>query len=250
MSLKAVFRAVVVLFLLLVASVSVAVVMVDRWAPTFVGGFIHKKTAFDLKIGSFNTTPLLQSLVVKNAVLSNPSSFPERDFVQINELSVRANPLTFLTQSPVIDSLSIGINQLTIVRSKTGDINIQTFADAFKAPPSAETEQNKSSAFLIRDLLVRLETIQVIDYQQNPPLIKSYPLHLVREFRDITDFTDVATAFAVDLSVVGISFVTDSIRNSLKSNKILKAIPKVNNALDKAFKQTKGILDQLLPNKE
>lgn len=164
----------------------------------------------------FFLEPFSHRLNVENVVINNPSdTFPDPDFLKVRKLVVEAHPLNLKPQETiVIDELIIDIELLAYVQNTNNQINFDVFTAPFRKEKD-NTEEPGLPAFLVRRLVIRLDTIKKVDYTSGSLRVQNFSLNIDREYKDVHNLSAVLQPLIKDLESQGASFVIDALARAL-----------------------------------
>jgi len=176
--------------LLLAAGFALAALAWMTLLPYVVASRLRQSTGFDVAIQTLMFNPFTGVIRVQGLVVNNPPTFPEPEFLQIRACDAVVDMTSLLTDQPVIDRLSLDIGLVALVKRPDGQTNMDVFRGYLEkgAEPSAGAPAKKvTNAFLIKQLRVRFDRLQLADYTRREPVHRDYEVKLDRSFTHVTD---------------------------------------------------------------
>ena len=183
---------------LLVAVLAAAALGWMLYLPLWVTGQIRARTGCDATVASLSCNPFGGRLAVRGLVVSNPGTWPTRDFVELREFVAEVDVWTLLAERIVVDSLTLDMRRVTLVRRADGKSNAELFQPAGPvrnaAPdaagrkagegPGAAVERERK--FLIRRLALRFDQLVIADYSGATPVVNEHKLALDQRYENVT----------------------------------------------------------------
>lgn len=217
---------------------------------------LRQRTGFDATVESFAVNPFTGTVELRGLVLTNPPTFPGRDFVQLREFHAKAEVLSLLSDRTVFSSMTLDVAAVVLVKRDDGSTNAGAFqhnltspaGDGQPSPPSSRPPRR----FLIRRLTVRVDRLVITDHSGLLPASHEYHLGLNQTYTDVTDVRQLlAPAALQNLAPVGLVLngllpgdlghaINDAVKDATKSGAgLLKAAGR------KAGEKVKGYFDAL-----
>ncbi len=191
------------LFLLFAVVVAVGALAWMLFLPIWVTAEIRARTGFDASVASLSCNPFGGKVTVRGLVLSNPSSFPKRDFVELREFVAEADVWTLFSDRIVVDALTVDVRRLTLVRRADGKSNAAVLhremggeargvapelgVAATKGSPPPATAPEPGRKFLIRRLALRFDQLVIVDYSGGAPAVQEFNLGLDQRYENVTE---------------------------------------------------------------
>jgi AsmA family len=190
--------------------------------PSIVTGLIKKRTGFDATVQRLYVNPFTASVYISQLKINNPDTFPQNDFVSVNEFKTAVEPGSVFSDRVVVKDAVFDVAIIAVVKNAQGQTNI----DAFKAGVQAASSEGKSpnpksqpapeekkppKQFLIRHLVVKLDKIIIADYSGAAPKVNEIPVHLNRTFTDVTDLKQISVPILADLGAAGAGKLANNI---------------------------------------
>jgi hypothetical protein len=207
-----------ILFKLFVFALALAATFALMWMlllPSIVTGLIKKRTGFDATVQRLYVNPFTASVYISQLKINNPDTFPQNDFVSVNEFKTAVEPSSIFSDRVVVKDAVFDVALIAVIKNAQGQTNI----DAFKAgtqPPAPEqpppgeknqpapAEKKPPKQFLIRHLVVKLDKIIIADYSGSTPNVREIPININRTFTDVTDLKQISVPLLADLGVAGV----------------------------------------------
>lgn len=174
--------------------------------PRVVARVVRQRTGFDVQIQSLYCNPFTADLTVRGLVITNPSTFPQRDFVDLRGFKIDARWLSLLGRRWEVNDAAVDIAKISIVRDQEGRVNARIFQEGLAGQagirPSAESsraEPGKEREFLVRHLTVRIDRLLVADYSLRKPETREYNLNFSHTYENVTSARQLAAPLAKSL---------------------------------------------------
>lgn len=190
------------LFLLFAVAVAVGALAWMLFLPIWVTAEIRARTGFDASVASLSCNPFGGKVTVRGLVLSNPATFPKRDFVELREFAAEAEVWSLFSERIVVDALSVDVRRLTLVRRADGKSNAEMLhremgggvlvvapevGAATKSSPPPATAPELGRKFLIRRLALRFDQLVIVDYSGAVPVVQEFALGLDQRYENVTE---------------------------------------------------------------
>jgi hypothetical protein len=215
--------------------------------PSIVTGLIKKRTGFDATVDRLYVNPFTASVYISQLKINNPDTFPQSDFVSVNEFKTAVEPGSIFSDRVVVKDAVFDVAFIAVVKNAQRQTNI----DAFKAaanpqppppdqkdqaqPAPAPAEKKPPKQFLIRHLVVKLDKIIIADYSGAEPSVHEINVNINRTFTDVTDLKQISVPLLADLSIAGAGKFANNLLNLMIPAPILEQLGVVT-------KDTGGIL--------
>ena len=192
----------------------------NRYGITYLSRYVETKTGFTLQVEKYNVHILAGSIQLKDVSIQNSNAFPpESSLSQFNEISVSFSPWSLLKETRMIYSLVVDVKDLSWIKNKEGKVNFFAFMEALKPPKETKEEELKLSSkekkFLIKNLIVRLDTAHYADLSKTPPIEKQLHVHYACQFDNVSNVNQITEQMAQDLNSKGLVFVSQVFLESL-----------------------------------
>jgi hypothetical protein len=246
-----VFFKVLVFLMVLAATFALAWVLL---LPSMVTGVIQKRTGFHASVDSLYANPFTASVNIHQLEIDNPDTFPQPDFVVVNQFRTAVDPNSIFSDRVVVKDAVFDVALIAVVKNAAGQTNVQVFQTGVlgakhekpeeKPAPGQKPEEKPAPEekkapkhFLIQHLVVKLDKIVLADYSGATPQVREIPVNINRTFTDVTDLKQISGPLLADLSVTGIGKLASNVLGLLIPTPILES-------LGVAAKGTGGILQQ------
>lgn len=181
--------------------------------PTIVASVVRSKTGFEVTINELSVNPLTAKVHLAGLVVKNPAGWTETAFVNLRELRADAELLPLLKGRLIADEIVLDVTHVTLVKNKEGVFNILAFKEGLTGSGnqavagSPQSETGKSTAFLIRRLVVKFDRLTYADHSGRKPIVREYNLAINRELRDV----DSVAALVHPFQGAALSVVSDAV---------------------------------------
>jgi hypothetical protein len=185
---------------LLTAFLALAALVWMLALPYVVSSWLRNRTGFDLTAESLMVNPITGSLAARGVVINNPPTFPQVDFLRIRKIVVEAESWSILTSKPVLNRVMLDVEQVTLVKRADGRSNAAVMR-AYLADPAGRPVPERTAhgrEFLMRQLEVKFDRLQVANYTGSKPVITNIPLNLDRRFSNVTDSQQLLLPASLD----------------------------------------------------
>ncbi len=240
-----------ILFKLFVFALALVATFALMWVlllPSIVTGLIKKRTGFDATVQHLYVNPFTASVYISQLKINNPDTFPQNDFVSVNEFKTAVEPNSIFSDRVVVRDAVFDVAFIAVVKNAQGQTNIDVFKKGVtpansdqkndttkpnQAPPPGKKTPPKQ--FLIRHLVVKLDKIIIADYSGSTPNVREIPLNIDRTFTDVTDLKQISGPLLADLTVAGVGKFANNLLGLVIPAPILESLGVVT-------KDTGGIL--------
>jgi hypothetical protein len=214
---------------LLVFAFALAATFAVMWIlllPSIVTGLIKKRTGFDATVQRLYVNPFTASVYISQLRINNPDTFPQTDFVSVNEFKTAVEPDSIFGDRVVVKDAVFDVAFIAVVKNAQGQTNVDVFRAGVQPatpeakspdqkdqpkPAAAPAEKTPTKKFLIRHLVVKLNKIVLADYSGAQPNIREVALNIDRTFTDVTDLKQISGPLLADLSVAGAGKLANSL---------------------------------------
>jgi hypothetical protein len=188
--------------------------------PSIVTGLIKKRTGFDATVDRLYVNPFTASVYVSQLKINNPDTFPQNDFVSVNEFKTAVELNSVFSDRVVVKDAVFDVALIAVVKNAQRQTNLDAFKAGVQAAnpdqnnqpkPAAPAEKQPPKQFLIRHLVVKLDKIIIADYSGAQPNIREINLNINRTFTDVTDLKQISVPLLADLSVAGVGKLANNI---------------------------------------
>jgi len=175
--------------------------------PAVLTSQLRERTGFDATVQSLSVNPLTGTAHVRGLLVTNPPTFPIRDFVRLREFQADAEVFTLWSDRVVFKSMLIDVDNVTLVKREGGQSNADAFQQHLTQPSDGRPQPPPSRPgrrFLIHHLTVRIDRLVIADYSSRMPSSHEYRLGLNQSYTDVSDVKDLlAPAALQSLAPVG-----------------------------------------------
>jgi len=113
--------------------------------PAILTSALQKHTGFGIKVTELYFNPFNAKIDLKGFVITNPSSFPRPEFIEVREFYANAQMRTLFSSRPEFDYAMLEVAHVAFVRDADGVLNAQLFSDRLN-PPTPEQLAEKEEA--------------------------------------------------------------------------------------------------------
>jgi uncharacterized protein involved in outer membrane biogenesis len=132
------------LTLAIVVLVVLLVLLRDSMFRSFAEQRIRRETGMDVKIGKISSSLFSPVVTIENLKLYNTAEFGGTLFLDLPELHVEVDPLSFAQNKLRITVARLNIAEIDIVQNEAGKTNIHSLIAHMKSQPSKTGEKEKS----------------------------------------------------------------------------------------------------------
>jgi len=246
-----------ILFKLLIALGVIFAALALAWMlflPVALTSQLRQRTGFEATVQSLAINPFAGTVRLRGLVVTNPPTFPVRDFIEIREFQSDLEVFSLLSDQIVFKSVVVDVPSVMLVKRGDGT-NAEAIlrlltetADAKPAPPSSKPARR----FLVRHLTVKLNRVVIADYTRATPVNHEYHLGLNQNYTDVTSVKQLLAPVALQslapvAAVLGDllpgnvgNMLTEAAKDAAKSGtSLLKGLGQ------KVGEKTKGYFDAL-----
>ncbi len=144
---------------------------------------LRERTGFDAEIASLSANPFSGRVTLRGLVITNPAIFPTTDFLQLRSFEADVAMWSLFNKKVEIDTLTLDVRQLTLVKRAKDFTNFDVFRAALVA---GESKRPTNTPVVIRRLRVRFDTLVLVDHTEAKPRVSTYRLGLDQQFSDIS----------------------------------------------------------------
>ena len=162
---------------------------------------VEYATGLPLSIGHLDIGLGKPAITLKNIRLYNPPSFPDRVMIDVPETYIAYNLNDILKKNYHFPEIHLDLKELTVIRNKEGQVNLNALKPAQKEP--AKEEQVKGPAapmpkIQIDKLKLNIGKVVYKDYSQGAtPLVQEFPINIHEEFANINDLQGFVSLIVV-----------------------------------------------------
>jgi hypothetical protein len=153
--------------------------------PLVFTRMLRDRTGFAAEIASLSANPFTGRVTLRGLVVTNPPTFADRDFLQLRSFEADVAMWTIFSERVAIDTLTLDMRQLSLVRRAGGATNLEAFRAQLAGSESGPA--GPKSPVVIRKLRMRFDTLVLADYTEAKPHVRTYRLGLDQEFLNISN---------------------------------------------------------------
>ncbi|MDX2186596.1 MAG: AsmA family protein [Opitutaceae bacterium] len=181
---------------LLIVLAVVCILGVVAWVlllPSVVAKVVSSRTGFAFKAEQVSVNPLAGTVRLDGLKLENPSTYPKPDFVDLRHFSADVDVGSLFSDKLVIESATVDLESLTLIRAIDGTLNAKLFADrlqgedASQSAPERKGEKAPAKAYLIKHLEVRVGKLRTESYSGQKPAAREFNLGFAQTYQNVTD---------------------------------------------------------------
>ncbi|HQU08845.1 MAG: hypothetical protein B7X06_01250 [Verrucomicrobia bacterium 21-51-4] len=213
--------ALVVILLLVVLAMATA----GLYMPWVLEKFVDYRTGFPMTIKDSRFQLFTADVGLWDVLLQNPDRFPERGFIDLKALSVKASPLAALGGKIDIDEFIFDLSEITWVKNAKGESNLSAFLESFEEQPAQKPAVKKGAKpaeggtqeasepvpFSAKKIIIRIGKVVMVDYSGSQPTTKVFTLNYSREFDNVTSLDQLIVPLTADFTKLGVQFLTQSL---------------------------------------
>jgi hypothetical protein len=222
--------------------------------PAVLTQQLRARTGFDVKVQRLAINPFTGHVDVRGLVLTNPPTFPAREFIELREFRSNARISSFFSDQVVFDTMTIDLARVTLVKRQDGKTNAEVFDQNLSdAPQRLVPAAPSSRRFLVHRLDLKIDRLVVADHSLKQPKVKDYPLHIEQAYTEVTELKQLlAPAVLQNLAPVAVA-ISDLIPGEM--GQALRDVTKTGAELLKhagrrAEERVKGLFDALEESKK
>jgi hypothetical protein len=248
-----------ILFKLLAPVAAVSAFAVLAWIlflPAFITHRIRGRTGFDATIAQLACNPFTGTIEMKGFVLTNPPTFPVKEFVELKSFSAKAGGLSLTSNPLVFETMDVELGNVTLIKRSDGVSNSAAFernlAD-FAGEPGRLASDAPARSYLVKRLRVRVSQLTVVDYVRGVERKRVYRLDLDQTYIDVTSLRQLAEpktlAVLEPVALVARDLLPSGLRSAVE-DALKPAATFVQDRAREAANQTKGFFDALEESKK
>jgi len=186
-----------ILFKLLALLAGLAALGVLAWMlflPALVTQQIRARTGFDATIGQLACNPIAGTIEIKDLVVTNPPTFPVKEFVHLKSFSAKAERFSLASDLVVFDTMDVELGNVTLIKRMDGtsnsgafERNLTEFAEDQPRPPSSTPPRG----YLVKKLRLRISQLTVVDYVRREQRKRVYKLDIDQAYVDVTGLAQI-----------------------------------------------------------
>ncbi len=170
---------------------------------------LRQRTGFDATVESLAVNPFTGTVELRGLVVTNPPTYPVRDFVQLRRFHADAEVFSLLTDRPVFTSVVLDVAKVTLVKRDGGQTNAGAFQGnlvSLGADPALPVPVRPARGVLIRRLTVHIDEVVIEDHAGQVPVVQDYKLGFNQTYLDVTGVKQLLAPAALSgLMPVGVA---------------------------------------------
>ncbi len=164
--------------------------------PVVVVAQLRERTGFDATVESLSCNAFTGRISIRSLVVKNPTTFPVGDFVDLRAFSAEADVWALLSDRLVLDTLTLDVRKVTLVRRADGKSNAEVLqASLFGTPAVAVPTSSAATtpdtrpvrSFHVRRLSLRFDQLVIADHSGGKPTAQEFSLGLDQRYENVTD---------------------------------------------------------------
>lgn len=200
-----------IVLVVIVAFVVAASFAKDMLVKAAVTGGFRTVTGLDLAIKGMHVG--LDSVQIRDLLLSNPAGYQDRTMVDMPEFYVRYQLLTLFGGEPHINVLRLNLKDIIIVKNRGGELNLDSLKVVKQKKEAAKEPQKKAApAPKVRIDLLELKIGRVIykDYSRgSQPQVREFNLNIDEKYENVANTSEIASLIITKaLLNTGLSSIT------------------------------------------
>lgn len=175
-------------FLVVVVAVTALVWML--FLPALISYQVRTRTGFDATIAQLACNPFAGTIELKDFVLTNPPTFPVKDFVQLKHFSAKAERGSFMGNPMVFETMDLELGNVTLIKRSDGVTNSAAFErnlEEFDRPQPRPPSSKPPRDYLVRKLRIRISQLTVVDFVRGEQRKRVYKLDLDQAYVDVNN---------------------------------------------------------------
>jgi hypothetical protein len=166
--------------------------------PLVVTRWVRERTGFDIEIRALYFNPFTARLALGGLVITNPPTFPRRDFVDIREFRIDTQLFSLFGRRPVVDEAVVDVAEVAVVKNQEGLVNAALFQERLvgSSPSRPAATEKPPRDFLIRRLQVRFDRLVTADYSRRKPEVQEFHLNFNRSYENVTSMKQLTAPLA------------------------------------------------------
>jgi len=211
--------------------------LLNRYVPEFVNDWASEKTGFDFDLDFFKLSALDSSFSIKDFDISNPDQWKDSDFFTMNEATCDFSLKNSTKERLYFDRLALDVKELALIIDENGNANWSELIKKFKSEGTDEEtktekkttekedkvvgdseEQQELPSLYIKELVLGLEKIEIVDYSRNPTWKRTYNLGMHIELKDVDSIQDLVEPLISQLISSGATSAIPVIYGALDYN--------------------------------
>jgi uncharacterized protein involved in outer membrane biogenesis len=175
--------------------------------PFVIRRVVSAKTGFQVKIQHLYINPFTAYANIEGLVVENPSSFQDRDFVELTQFKADVRVFSIFSDRLVVNDAVVDLPSITIVRRAQGITNIDVLRSSLGSGQTAAANQpagKTEKQFLIRHLELKFGKVVLADYSGHTPSTHEIPLNIDHTYTDAASITELAAPLTPAITRAGL----------------------------------------------
>jgi hypothetical protein len=168
--------------------------------PLALARYVHERTGFEVEMQTFYLNPFTANVALRGLMITNPPTFPRRDFIAVREFRADARLLSLFGQRPLIDDAVLDVAGISLVKDEGGLSNAKVFAQGLagmsrdqRQPPAGIKKERE---FLIRRLQIHLDRLVIADYSRRTPEVREFDLNFIHTYENVSNAKQLTAPLA------------------------------------------------------
>jgi hypothetical protein len=224
--------------------------------PAFITHRVRVRTGFDATIAQLACNPFTGTIEMKGFVLTNPPTFPVKEFVDLKSFSAKAEGLSLTSNPLVFETMDVELGNVTLIKRSDGVSNSAAFERnlaEFAGEPARLASDAPARSYLVKRLRVRVSQLTVVDYVHRVERKRVYRLDLDQTYIDVASLRQLAEpktlAVLEPVALVARDLLPSGLRSAVEEA-LKPAATLVQARAREAVNQTKGFFDALEESKK
>jgi hypothetical protein len=236
----------IILVAFIVGLVFLGQYLLNRYVPEMVNDWASEETGFDFDLDFFKLSLLDSSFSIKDFDISNPEGWKDSDFFTMNEATCDFSLKNSTKERLYFDRLALDVKELALVIDENGNANWSELMNKFKSEKDqGETKTEKKAteedtvvedseetqklpSLFIKELVLGLDKIEIVDYSRTPTWKRTYSLGMHIELKDVDSIDDLVEPLINQLISSGATSAIPVIYGALGNNSSEKKTEKPN----------------------
>ncbi|MBS0662566.1 MAG: hypothetical protein JSR48_04835 [Verrucomicrobia bacterium] len=167
--------------------------------PALVANQVRQRTGFDLTFERLVVNPFTGEIDARGIVVTNPPTYPVKDFLVVRRLTADVEMLTLLNPRPVVATATIELAKVTFVRREAGHNNTTAFQNRMLTGEEnpVPVPGRAPKGMLVKDLTVALDELVVADHSGKVPSVQDFKLGFRHSYRDVSELKQLLAPSAL-----------------------------------------------------
>jgi hypothetical protein len=162
--------------------------------PFVVCRAIQAKTGFGAQVERLVVNPLNGIVEARGLVLTNPETFPVRDFLDVRAFHAELRIGSLLSEPVVFEAMTIEVGSVTLVKRADGVTNVDVFRGAVdEAGKEGAKEAAARPPVLVHRLRLKVNRFVVVDYAGGSRNRREVQAEIDQTFTDVSDVRQLLT---------------------------------------------------------